>query len=287
MSKSPVQTSHHLRRTLATVVSLVAVASAAYAADALRHPRVAAEWEPALGAMLAWPPIVPDALLVEIAEDDRLFLLINDLEMQAEAEIRLEELGIDLASVDFIITEEGDTVPWTRDWGPFALFDEHGAHHFADPRFIGYPQATPDCEGRLYDLRIPFLWGESIDDSVTEKVARTLGFSNIQLPFAFTGGNALVDGHGTAFSTCVMLNENRRYLGLSKQEFLRAIDERLGISNYVVLPNFEWFGIQHIDCLLKPLDEETILVKRVPEDHPDHGPIEERSPRHVAQGSGR
>jgi hypothetical protein len=34
-----------------------------------------------------------------------------------------------------------------------------------------------------------------------------------------------------------------------------------------VVPNFEWFGIQHIDCLLKPLDAETLLVKRVPEGH--------------------
>jgi agmatine/peptidylarginine deiminase len=274
MSMTHLQTSRRVRRFLSITASLIA-AAAASATDALRHPRVAAEWEPALGAMVAWPPIVPEALFVEIARDDRLFLLVDDSEMQAEAAARLEELGVDLASVEFIVAEDSDNLAWTRDWGPFALFDEHGAHHFADPRFVGYPQATPDCEGRLYHLQIPFIWDDSAGDTVTEKVARTLGFSNLQLPFGFTGGNALVDGHGTAFSTCVMLNENRRYLGLSKQEFLRAVEERLGISNYVVLPNFEWFGIQHIDCLLKPLDEETILVKRVPEDHPDHAPIEE------------
>jgi agmatine/peptidylarginine deiminase len=250
-------------------------AAPASAADALRHPRVAAEWEPALGAMVAWPPIVPEALLVEIAKDDRLFVLVDDSETQAEAAEQLEELGIDLASVDFIVAEDSDELAWTRDWGPFALFDERGAHHFADPRFIGYPHTTPDCEGRLYRPYIPFLWDDSAGDTTTETLARSLGFSNVQLPFGFTGGNALVDGHGTAFSTCVMFNENRRVLGLSKQEFLRAVEDRLGISDYIVLPNFEWFGIQHIDCLLKPLDEETILVKRVPEGHPDHGPVEE------------
>jgi agmatine/peptidylarginine deiminase len=268
------QTSRCVQSLLALAVCLVAAAPAS-ATDVLRHPRVAAEWEPALGAMVAWPPLVPEALLVEIAKDDRLFVLVEDSEMQAEAAGRLEALGVDLASVGFVITEESDLVAWTRDWGPFALFDEHGAHHFADPRFIGYPQTTPDCEGRLYHLKIPFVWDDSAGEGVTEKVARALGFSNVELPFGFTGGNALVDGHGTAFSTCVMFNENRRYLGLSKQELLRAVEEQLGISNYIVLPNFEWFGIQHIDCLLKPLDEETILVKRVPEDHPDHGPIEE------------
>jgi agmatine/peptidylarginine deiminase len=183
-------------------------------------------------------------------------------------------MGIDLGSVEFISVGGSEDLAWTRDWGPFALFDEHGEHHFADPHFVDYPMATPDCEARLYTLEIPFLF-DSIDDTATEKVARTLGFSNIQLPYAFTGGNALVDGHGTAFSTCVMLNENRRHLGVSRQEFYRAVEARLGITSYVMLPNFEWFGIQHIDCLLKLLAEETILVKRVPEGHPDHGPIEE------------
>ncbi|HEY5658067.1 MAG TPA: agmatine deiminase family protein [Myxococcota bacterium] len=273
--RSRVQVFRYPSIALAVVASLVATASAAPAADPPRHLRVAAEWEPALGALVAWPPVVPEALLVEIARDDRLFLLVDDAEVQAQAEARLAELGVDRASVEFVLAEKSANLAWTRDWGPFALFDEHREHHFADPRFINYPQSTPDCEGRLYNFRIPLLMDLSVDDGATEKVARTLGFSNVQLPFAFTGGNALVDGHGTAFSTCVMLNENRRRLGLSKQEFLRAVEERLGISNYVVLPNFEWFGIQHIDCLLKPLDEETILVKRVPEDHPDYGPIEE------------
>jgi agmatine/peptidylarginine deiminase len=268
------QTARRVRPLLALTASLLMAAAPAFAADALRHPRLAAEWEPALGAMVAWPPVVPEALLVEIAKDDRLYVLVDGAEMQTEASERLEELGVDLASVDFIVAEGSEQLAWPRDWGPFALFDERGAYHFADPTFIGYPQAMPDCEARTYLLDIPFLWDDSASDAATEKVARTLGFSNLQLPFGFTGGNALVDGHGTAFSTCVMFEENRRYLGLSKQEFLRAVEERLGISNYVVVPNFEWFGIQHIDCLLKPLDQETILVKRVPEDHTDYAPIE-------------
>jgi agmatine/peptidylarginine deiminase len=268
-----VKISNPIRRAAATCVAL-AVATAIAAEDAPRLPRVAAEWEPALGAMVAWPPIVPDALLVEIAEDDRLFLLVDDAEMRAEAETELEAMGVDLESVEFIGVGESEGLAWTRDWGPFALFDEHGAHHFADPRFVDYPMSTPNCEGRLYSMEYSFLY-PAVDDTATEKVARSLGFSNVQLPYAFTGGNALVDGHGTAFSTCVMLNENRRKLGVSREEFYRAVETRLGISNYVMLPNFEWFGIQHIDCLLKPLDAETILVKRVPENHPDHGPIEE------------
>jgi hypothetical protein len=55
-------------------------ATASGAADG--HPRVAAEWEPALGALVVWPPVVPDELLVEIATDARLFLIAPYLEKQ-------------------------------------------------------------------------------------------------------------------------------------------------------------------------------------------------------------
>jgi hypothetical protein len=64
-----------------TAISIcLGLATTAPAADG--HPRIAAEWEPALGALVVWPPVVPDELLVEIAKDDRLFLIVPDLEQQ-------------------------------------------------------------------------------------------------------------------------------------------------------------------------------------------------------------
>jgi agmatine/peptidylarginine deiminase len=258
---------------MATAIPLMAASSVGSLAAAGR-PRVPAEWEPALGALVAWPPIVPEALLVEIARDDRLFLMVADDRARSEAEAALGKLKIDPAKVRFIVAPAGDARSWPRDWGPFPLFDEEGAFHLADPRFIDYPGSTPGCDGRLYAQRVLSLADFRADDAATETVARTLGLSRVQLPFALTGGNALVDGLGTAFSTCVMLNENRRWLGIKEDELRRLVADRLGITSHVIIPNFEWFGIQHIDCLLKPLNEETLLVKRVPARHPDHEAIE-------------
>jgi hypothetical protein len=124
---------------------------------------------------------------------------------------------------------------------------------------------------------IPFLrdwWPGGGRELDADSLAEALGVTTVKPPFGLTGGNALVDGLGTVFSTCVMLKENREWFGLSEREFFEAVKTRLGFDRYVVVPNFEWFGIQHIDCLLKPLDAETLLVKRVPETHPDHRPIE-------------
>jgi agmatine/peptidylarginine deiminase len=260
----------------AIAICLIA-ATAARAADG--HPRIAAEWEPALGALVVWPPVVPEELLVEIAKDDRLFLIVPNLEQREEATARLTELGVDLGSVELIVDPTLDGENWTRDWGPSALFDKDGNYHLLDPKFVGYPMALPDCDADLYNLidKIPFLrdWipGGS-GDLNADRLAEALGVSIVKLPFALTGGNALVDGLGTVFSTCAMLRENREWFGLSEREFFEAAKTLLGFDNYVVVPNYEWFGIQHIDCLIKPLDAETLLVKRVPEGHPDHRPIE-------------
>jgi agmatine deiminase len=71
------------------------------------------------------------------------------------------------------------------------------------------------------------------------------------------------------FSTCTVLNENRT-LGVTEDQFFGAVRQEMGISRYVVIPNFELFGIQHIDCFLKLLDEERILVARPQEDHPHY-----------------
>jgi agmatine/peptidylarginine deiminase len=240
----------------------------------LDRPRVPAEWEPALGAMVAWPPIVPEALLVEIARDDTLFLLVNDDKARSEAEAAAKRLAIDRTHVRYIVAAAGDARDWPRDWGPFPLFDAAGAFHLADPRFLDYPVATLPCGAPLFSERALDLADFETDDRATEAVARGLGVSRLPLDYVLTGGNALVDGHGTAFSTCVLMDENRRSLHIEEADFRRREEKELGIGRHVVVPNFEWFGIQHIDCLMKPLDEETLLVKRLPENHPGHGIVE-------------
>jgi len=42
----------------------------------------------------------------------------------------------------------------------------------------------------------------------------------------------------------------------------------------IVLPNYESWGLQHIDCLLKLLDEYRILIKRLAPSHPDYQRVE-------------
>jgi hypothetical protein len=71
---------------------------------------------------------------------------------------------------------------------------------------------------------------------------------------------------GSAFSTCVLLNENN-YYKVPQEKFLKLNKKLLGINNYNIISNFEKYGIQHIDCFMKLLDEERILVAEPPKNH--------------------
>lgn len=251
-------------------IRIVATPAVPAAAPEIREElRVAAEWEPALGALVGWPLIVPQSLVVEIAKDDVLFLLVGDETSQVEAEEKLAEWGIDLGNVRFIKAQQGGAHQYTRDWGPSARFGGEEGYSLVDPWFDDYPLSGAGCESRLYSERRLVFRDFRSDDLATEVLADTLGFASLPLPIALTGGNALVDGHGTAFSTCTMLNENRS-LGVADDRFFAEVRRQMGISSYVIIPNFDLFGIQHIDCFLKLLDEERILVARPPEGHPHH-----------------
>src|SRR4030043_1158897 len=236
--------------------------------------RMAAEWEPVIGSIIAWPLIIPRTLVTELAEGNmQLYVMVSDEINRYAADKAFKEWGVNMGNVQFIVTRLGLAWGWPRDWGPFAVFSARGAYWLADPRFVTYPLAGPDCNKNMR----PDLFPKERyigDDLATSSLADSLGFVIVHIAAALTGGNFLVDGYGTAFSTCVIQMENR-WLGLRDEELSRLIKEKLGIKRHILLPHYEETGIQHIDCAIKPLDEETLLVMRVPKDHQAYAIIEE------------
>ncbi|HMQ07840.1 MAG TPA: agmatine deiminase family protein [Saprospiraceae bacterium] len=232
--------------------------------------RTAAEWEPALGTVIVWPLSIPYTLAVELAKDNHLFTMVENEDVQKEAEKWFNAWGIISENVTFIYAPQGIDAWWTRDWGPSAVFTSEGKYMLADGK---YPYATPRSDLECNDI-LEFLYFDEnnnialtqIDDDATLPLANQLGFEILDLPFINTGGNVLTDGLGTAFSTCIIMAENQ-YHGIDENEFFTLNESLLGFQRYHIISNFEEFGIQHIDCLLKILDEETILVAEPPTDH--------------------
>ncbi len=232
--------------------------------------RTVAEWEPALGTMVVWPLSIPHKLAIELAKDNHLYTLVENEDSRKEAEKWFKEWKIQLDDVTFIYAEQGVDAWWTRDWGPSAVFSPNKSYSLADGKYI---YATPLSDLACNDS-LRFLYFDQnnkmqltqVDDDATIPLAKQLGFDIMDLPFNNTGGNVLTDGLGTAFSTCVIKAENK-YHGIDTQEFLKLNDSLLGFERYHIISNFEHYGIQHIDCFLKLIDEETILVAEPPKDH--------------------
>lgn len=237
-----------------------------------QRPRVAAEWEPAIGVLIGWPLALPYKLVIQLARDTRLYVLIENRAAMQSAIQSFTRWGIMPNQVKFIQARRGPDYFWTRDWGPYGLFSADGTYRLGDP---DYTLSTP-LAGQACTDSLKFLFTDDAgriiplidDDKATEDMAVALGQEVTRLSFAFTGGNVLADGQRTAFSTCALLKENA-VKGIAEAQLRLNIRQKLGIDAYQVISNFESEGIQHIDCFMKLLDEERLLVLRLPADHPD------------------
>ena len=222
--------------------------------------RVAAEWEPAIGAQIRWPLGVPIAVAREIAEDDLLFVYVP-ASQQAAANTAFVNAGVNMANVRYV-NAPTDNI-WTRDFGPSMSYSPLGQAAIADHLFTGYSVSGFSCATQSWmDTS-----GWSNDDAAPGVLAQVLGVPRVIVGAYLVGGNFLVDGTGRAFYTCQLYRENQQR-GLSQSIVDSEMSLRKGISQRIVLPNFETSGIQHIDCAIKLIDEETILVKRTPANHP-------------------
>ena len=112
--------------------------------------RLAAEWEPVIGTIIAWPLIIPKPLVIELAKEKMLlYVMVSDEVNRYEAENTFKEWGVNMHNVHFVVTRLGLAWGWPRDWGPFAVYSDNGAYRLADPQFVTYPLAGPDCDGQV------------------------------------------------------------------------------------------------------------------------------------------
>ncbi|MCT1722044.1 agmatine deiminase family protein [Kocuria marina] len=239
--------------------------------------RLVAEWEPALGAFVTWPAALPGALLRDLALDAHLWVLVTDAASETDAAAWFASQGVSPDRVTFVRAPQGDDAVWVRDWGPHPVMDEHGQLWCVGPRYVYATPFTAHEPGAPLETagREPLaaLESEPVDQRAQPALARTLGLPFEKLPRAFTGDNVLSDGHDLLITTEVLVAENR-FDGATWDEVRQDASAATGMGEHVVLPDYENWGIQHADCLLKVLDEEQLLVLRPPgrlRRHPGEG----------------
>lgn len=234
--------------------------------------RTVAEWEPALGTIVTWPLGIPHQLAIELARDNHLYTMVENESFRSEAQKWFNTWGIPAGKVTFITADQGEYAWWTRDWGPSAVFSSNKQYQISNGKYVyGVPLSglacADDLEFELETDRKGNLVQTVEEDYAPTAIAAQLGYSVLDLPFINTGGNVATDGLQTAISTCILSKENE-YFGVSRASFEQMNESMLGFKKYNFISNFEEFGIQHIDCFMKIIDEETLLVAEPPGDHP-------------------
>ena len=237
--------------------------------------RVVAEWEPALGTMIRWPLGIPPDLVVELASEDILYVLVETNNQQNQATNSFNNWGVNLSNVLFINTETYSH--WTRDHGPqFVIGEDYWK--VVNQQFNGYPEEngceenstieySNHVEGRFL---LPERRGWEEDDNTNIDFANQMNWAIQDLQLYWTGGNFMTDGYGMGFSTQLMVNENN----ISNSEFIQIVRDELHFSNYHIFDNPNISSIQHIDCLAKLVNPETVIIKQVPESSPEYECIE-------------
>lgn len=214
-------------------------------AQPVRH---VAEFEPMQGVLIAYPLGISTSIVREMAEDTIVYCIVTSSQ-QGSAEQTFVSAGVNMDHVVFF--NQATDSYWTRDYGPWYIFDDDLAPGIAD---VIYNRPRPN------------------DDEIPTEFAAFLGIDAYGPNLITAGGNWMVDGHGIAASSELVWEENA---GLTPEEIDQIVADYLGIHTYHVVPDPNNTYIDHIDCWGKFLAVDKVLIREVAPSHPQYDEIED------------
>lgn len=216
--------------------------------------RASAEWEEIDALIIAWTSYT--AILKDIVRyaqtETQVFIVCSD----SNAVITyLNNNTVPLTNVHFLIVPFNSI--WCRDYGPWNIY----TNEVDSLALIDW----------IYNRPRPK------DDTVPSGMMRYTGLPMYEMtaaPFDLihTGGNFMVDGFGTAFSSKLVLNENPTK---TEAEIDTTMKKFMGINRYIKMETLPYDDIHHIDMHMKLLDEETVLMAEYPTGIADGPQIEQ------------
>jgi len=205
--------------------------------------RTMAEWEELQAVVITWTSYLPIlAQVVDYVQDECLvYIVCTD---SNSVKNTLTSYGVPLVNLRFIYTQFNSV--WCRDYGPWIVY----SNDIDSIKIIDW----------IYNRPRP------LDDQVPVAIANYMGVpihQTTQSPYDLiaTGGNFMVDGHHTAFSSKLILQENPQK---TEAQIDTIIKKYMGVKRYIKMDVLPYDGIHHIDMHMKLLDEETLLVGQYP-----------------------
>lgn len=214
-------------------------------------PRAPAEWEEIQGLTITWTSYTSILKpIVDAAQEECIvYIVCTDSNSVKNS---LTSSGIPLTNVKFLVKSFNSI--WCRDYGPWNIY-KNDVEQLSLTDWI-YNRPRPK------------------DDVIPGALATLVGLPMYEMTTAphdlvATGGNFMVDGHHTAFSSELILDENGPgndydVTVKSKSDIDTILKKYLGINRYITMETLPYDEIHHIDMHMKLLDEETILVGEYP-----------------------
>lgn len=205
--------------------------------------RAMAEWEELQGVMITWTSFqsILSQIVDHAQEEGLVYIVCSD---SNSVKSYLAGQNIPLTNVVFLRTSFNSI--WIRDYGPWTAYAENTDSLFIIDWIYNRPRPLDDV--------IPLFFANYINAPIYQTTVPPNDLVH-------SGGNLMVDGHGSAFSSKLILQENP---GKTEAEIDTIMKKYLGIERYIKMENLPYDGIHHIDMHMKLLDEETLLVGEYP-----------------------
>lgn len=202
-----------------------------------------AEWEELQGVIITWTSqLTILRQIVDYAQEEgTVYIICSD---SNSVKSFLQSGGVPLFNIEYLITSFNSI--WVRDYGPWTAY----TNDFDTLNIIDWIYNRP----RPLDDVTPVFFANSIGAPIYQTTTPPYNLTH-------TGGNLMIDGHGTAFSSKLILNENATKTEAQIDEIMNKF---LGIDRYIKMENLPYDVIHHIDMHIKLLDEETLLVGQYP-----------------------
>ena len=214
--------------------------------------RCAAEWEEVQTLVITWTGqynTIQSQIVDAAQEECRVLIACTD---SNSVKTTLSSNGVPDENLDFLEVPYNSI--WIRDYGSNTMYRNGVDSLFAVDWIYNRPRPDDDLmpEAHAAWHNIPL-------------------YTTTQAPtdLVNTGGNWMSDGHGTAFASELILDENdagNPYFVTVKNEteIDNIMSDYMGITRYIKMPVLPYDQIHHIDMHMKLLDEETLLVSEYP-----------------------
>jgi len=211
----------------------------------ITHPptspvRAMAEWEEISGLCIRWTSsqqTILRQIVVAAKIETIVYIVCSD---SNSVRSYLTSNGINFTNIRFL-QKPSDSI-WIRDYGQWNVYKNDVDSLYLIDWIYNRPRPN--------------------DDAVPSQIAAATGLPLYEMvssanDLTHTGGNYMVDGWGTAFSSNLILDENT---DKTESEINTMMQNWMGIDRYIKMETLPYDEIHHIDMHLKLLDEETLLV---------------------------